>query len=218
MGEVSKEGRTVLFVSHNMAAINRLCHRSIWLDEGAIREKGDTSTVVASYLSLGAELEGQRRWDNQDNSPGNDMIRLLMVRLINSQGEVMSNIDVRHPFFIEIEYVLLQSVSGIQVGFSISTYDGVIVFVAGDNEDSRWIGKVKKPGKYKSKCKIPGLLFNSGVYYLSVASDLRNAEILFSQENVIRFQVEQTKIPAHSPSKPAGVICPFLEWQIEKVE
>jgi hypothetical protein len=62
------------------------------------------------------------------------------------------------------------------------------------------------------------LLFNSGVYYLSVASDLRNAEILFSQENVIRFQVEQTKIPAHSPSKPAGVICPFLEWQIEKVE
>ncbi len=218
MGDVAKEGRTVLFVSHNMAAVNRLCHRGICLDEGRLQMAGTAESVVAFYLSTGSESEGERRWEKLEAAPGNEKIRLRAVAVINSEKEVTSIVDVRFPFYVEIEYEVLQPLLGVQVGFWLLTSDGIVVFVAGDNEDRKWLGRLRDPGHYKSICKVPGLLLNSGVYALTVASDMRNVELLFAEENTLRFHVEQTQVPAHSYAKPAGVICPFLEWRVSKLE
>jgi lipopolysaccharide transport system ATP-binding protein len=218
MGEVAKEGRTVLFVSHNMAAINRLCCWALWLDAGRPQMLGSAESVVAAYLSTGAELEGERRWEDLKEAPGNEKIRLQAVRILNSDGLVSSTVDVRHPFHVEIEYDILQPLMGAQVGFWLLTSDGVVVFVAGDNEDQSWVGRPRKPGRHKSTCKVPALLLNGGLYTLTVASDLRNTELLFVTDDALRFHVEQTLIPAHSHQRPAGVICPFLEWQVRRID
>lgn len=102
------------------------------------------------------------------------------------------------------------------MGFHLSTVDGVIVFVAGDNEDAAWTGKTRPSGVYRSVCKVPALLLNSGPYTLNVASDLRNTELLFLTESVLGIDVDQTILPAHSKAKPAGVISPLLEWEVRR--
>jgi len=214
MGDVAKAGRTVLFVSHNMAAVSRLCRRAMFLNEGRLQMTGPAQDAVEAYLATGTRAEGERRWENLEGAPGNDKIRLRAVRVLNADGEVSSVVSNQHPFYVAIEYDVLQPLSGCQVGFWVLSSDGVIVFVAGDNEDSNWLGRVRNLGSYKSTCKIPGRLLNSGLYTLTIASDVRNAELVFVEENALRFYVEQTKIPAHSQAKPAGVICPFLEWQV----
>ena len=220
MEDVGKQGRTVLFVSHNMAAVNRLCRHAIWLSEGRLQLMGVADQVVAAYLSAGAATEGnngERRWEDLREAPGNDKIRLRAVRILSSEGEVTSELDVRFPLYVELEYDVLEPLSGVQVGFWVLAADGVVVFVAGDNEDASWLGRVRERGTYKSRCKVPGRLLNSGLYTLTVAADIRNAEILFVRENAVRFQVEQTQLPAHSCARPAGVICPFLEWRVSKL-
>ncbi len=217
MGKVAREGRTVLFVSHNMPAVNRLCRSGMLLTEGRLEIADTAENVVAAYLSLGDEAEGEHRWENLQEAPGNEKVRLRAVRILSSDGQVTSIIDVRFPFYVEIEYDILQPLLGVQVGFWVLTSDGVVVFVAGDNEDRNWLGRMRERGSYKSLCKVPGLLLNSGLYTLTVACDIRNLELLFVHESAVRFHVEQTQIPAHSNARPAGVICPFLEWRVSKV-
>src|SRR5262249_31188919 len=70
MQEVSRVGRTVLFVSHNMAAIGQLCQHAIWLDNGAIREEGPARDILAAYLRQTVVMQGERRWDNPQSAPG----------------------------------------------------------------------------------------------------------------------------------------------------
>lgn len=217
MSDVSKQGRTVLFVSHNMAAINRLCDKGIWLNDGMVRYIGSAEQAVAAYLSTGLETKGEHRWEDSKKAPGDGRLRLRAVRVLDSANKTSSIIDVKEPFWIEIEYDILVPLLGIQLGFSLCTADGIIAFVAGDNEDSRWLGKIREPGRFKSTCRIPGLLLNSGTYYLSFASDLRNAEILLRVDNALRIQVEQTVLPAHSNARPVGVICPHLEWNVRMI-
>ncbi|MBU1727398.1 MAG: ABC transporter ATP-binding protein [Candidatus Omnitrophica bacterium] len=218
MDDVTRGGRTVLFVSHNMAAINRLCRKVIWLDEGKVKMFGPTQEVVSSYLAFGEEFEGQRRWVDEPSSPGNDNIRLRSVRLLDVNQQPVSSVDAANPFFVEIEYKILNPVSGVQVGFWLISAQGIVVFVSGDKEDVEWADKTRQPGIYKSACKIPGLLLNSGMYSLTIASDVFNNEAIFVKEGALSFQVEQTRLPAHSSTRPAGIICPFLEWHITKTE
>jgi len=218
MGGVAKSGRTVLFVSHNMAAISKLCGRVIWLDEGQVRMIGAPDSVISAYLATDVEIAGERRWENLEQAPGNEKIRLRSVRILNSNGITISTVDVKHPFFVELQYDIMAPLTGVQVGFWVLTSDGTVVFVAGDKEDALWTNRERKAGKYKSACKIPARLLNSGHYTLTVASDLRNVELLFVEENAVSFQVEQTDIPAHSSTRPSGVICPFLDWQIHQLE
>jgi lipopolysaccharide transport system ATP-binding protein len=216
MGDVSRQGRTVLFVSHNMAAVNRLCHNAIWLDGGKIQSTGSPQEIVTLYIHTGINANGERQWNDRGKAPGDDRVRLLAARVLDSNQKVTSTLDSKNPFYIEIEYDVLTPLHGMQVGFSLSTSDGVIVFVAGDNEDTAWVRAIRQSGHYKSRCKVPGMLLNSGTYSLGFASDLRNAEILFRCDNALKLDVEQTLLPLHSHTRPAGVICPPLEWHVNK--
>lgn len=219
MDNVAKEGRTILFVSHNMAAINRLCRWCMWIDEGRLRMVGTPNNVVSAYLAVGAEAGGERRWDNLQEAPGNEEIRVRAVRVLDSDGEVSSTLDQRFPFSVEIEYDILSPLSGVRVGFVLLNSEGVIVFGPNDNEDIAWQGKIRKPGRYKSICTIPGSLLNSDPYTLTVCADMPGTVgELFSAENVLRFQIEPTGgLRSSYTDRLRGIICPSFEWHIYKL-
>ena len=112
MQDVSKdEGRTVLFVSHNMESIKNLCTRSILLKKGQVINNGPTKTVINSYLNLATDnvkrYDGERTW-NMDNAPGDDAVRLLGIRSKNKKGEIISTFDVSEEIFIEIDFIVLK--------------------------------------------------------------------------------------------------------------
>lgn len=215
MGDVAKEGRTVLFVSHNMAAINRLCHWGMWLDKGQVKMIGPTESVVSAYLSDSAKAEGERRWDNLEEAPGNEKIRLRAVRVINSDGKVSSTVTSHKPFYVEIEYDVLSPLSGARVGFFLLNSEGIVIIAPNDTEDENCETMLRQPGRYISRCRIPGNLLNAGSYTITPSADIPFVESIFFQDNAVRFQIERTEGAYSSrPDRLNAIICPSLEWKI----
>lgn len=216
MEDVSaKNGRTVLFVSHNMAAIKQLCSLSCWVDRGSILMFSDTPEVVSGYLSSGsAASSGERSW-SVDSSPGDHRIRLLAVRTMNDLGDISSGFDMNRSFQIELEYEILQSQAGMRTGFWVYTIEGILVFVAGDNEDRNWVGRRRPEGRYRSRCSIPAGLLNSGQYSLTLAADIQGSEMLFCEAAALLFNIEHTAISTlDGADRSPGIICPSLNWEI----
>lgn len=139
MEDVSaREGRTILFVSHNMAAVGQLCDRGLWLERGTIKSMGTVSKVVDAYLSDGDAAAGVRIWSGSESAPGNERISLLVVRVRDHLDEVSAQLDMEHSFSVELEYQIHAPHAQLRTGFWIYTAEGVLVFVAGDNEDPAW--------------------------------------------------------------------------------
>jgi lipopolysaccharide transport system ATP-binding protein len=131
MGDVTSEGRTVLFVSHNMSVVSRLCDRGIWMEAGRVAAEGPMEDVVREYLgSSGARTAGFEA-TKLEAAPGNELIRLRGVRVKDHAGRLTSSIDGRHTVFVEIEYVTLRA-SVVRTSFRLATAEGVIPVTSTD--------------------------------------------------------------------------------------
>src|SRR5512138_3373878 len=104
MGDVARAGRTVLFVSHNMGAIQQLCSRAILLNEGKIVVDDSTGAVVSKYLTMGVTQHGERLWPDIHEAPGDNLARLRGVRVLDRDKKICTSFDVRDPVAIEVEY------------------------------------------------------------------------------------------------------------------
>ncbi len=213
-----KEGRTVLFVSHNMAAISQLSCKSLWVDRGRIAMFAGTNEVIRAYLSSGAaESVGERTWDAA-TAPGNERIRLLSVRVINDDGLICSSVDMSSPFQVELIYEILESHAGMRTGFWIFTMEGVLVFVTGDSEDRNWLDRRRPEGRYRSRCWLPAGLLNSGEYSITVAADIQGSEMLFVESAALYFSIEHTSTSfLDGAGRSPGIICPALPWLIDPI-
>ena len=218
MGEVAKGGRTVLFVSHSMAAINRLCRRALWLDTGKIQSIGNTESVVSAYLSACVGEGDERVWENPGQAPGNEKIRLRAVRIRTEMGHAANTLATEAAFFIDVVYDILDDLPPLRIVIKVTTLDGTTVFLTRDNYQNRWGTDVRRPGRYTSRCHIPGELLNAGSYTLTVSAEVPFVTFLFLEEDVLRLVVERTGGMGgeYAESWP-GIICPPLRWDVMSV-
>jgi lipopolysaccharide transport system ATP-binding protein len=216
MGEVTeKEGRTVLFVSHNMAAVNRLCRLGIWLSQGSVHLMSSSQDVVAAYLDHDAQIVGEQRWHNLRQAPGNDKIKLRAIRIVNTECNVTTTLNAETPFFVEIEYEIIHSLSGARIGFFLNNSEGIVIFAPNDSEHNSHQNNLRNPGCYTSRCQIPGELLNMGHYSITVSADIPAVESLFYVEYALQFQIERIQgAYSERPDLLPGVICPPLKWTI----
>jgi lipopolysaccharide transport system ATP-binding protein len=213
MGDVAREGRTVLFVSHNMSAITRLCERTLWIDQGCLCMTGSTEVTVSRYLTNEASLDGQCVWERGMANPGVDEFMLRAIRIKNEAGEITSTLDARKPFWVEIEYEIIEHLPFCRVGLRLSTVEGITVFAAYDADQDEYAGP-RDPGHFVSKCKIPGFLLNPGRFVLSSAAGMTGVKTLMQLENVLFFDVVDTgSVGSHITSERWGIIRPKLEWR-----
>ncbi len=215
MQDVAHSGRTVLFVSHNMAAINRLCERTLWIDSGQLRLQGPTESVVSRYLTSWAVQAGEQRWVEGLANPGEQTFKFLAVRVRTGAGEITPKLDVRKPFWIELDYALTKRLPFVRVGFVLSTVQGVPVFEMYDSDDARFAG-AREPGQYRLRCEVPGDLLNTDRYLLSLNAGLPNVRNLAYAEGVLSFDIEDAgAVGSHIVERREGVIRPRLYWQRE---
>jgi lipopolysaccharide transport system ATP-binding protein len=127
MREVASGGRTVLFVSHQLAAISRLCTSAIWLEQGKVRARGHPNEVVAGYLRPEIGGAAVRRWEGSAR-PGSGPIRLEQV-VVTVDGEASSAVDIQRPFVVELEYEVTEPAEGLRVRFVLYAGDGTTVFM-----------------------------------------------------------------------------------------
>ena len=168
MQEVSRDGRTILFVSHNMQAVTRLCPRAVLLSSGRVEADGPTDAVVARYLSAELGTQARREWAAGDPAaPGNDWVRLRAVRVRDDRGATIESLDIRQRVGIEIEFQVTRREQPFVPGIVLVNEQGGPVFSAMDT-DPRW-REACEPGSYTATAWIPGNLLNEGTMVVSVA-------------------------------------------------
>jgi lipopolysaccharide transport system ATP-binding protein len=218
MEEVAGQGRTVLFVSHNMAAVSRFCNWCVWLDQGVVREIGDAETVVAKYLTTGVEQCGEATFKDDSSAPGSEYVRLLGVRIKGRRGEITSAPDSRESMYLEIEYRMLRDASGLRVGATLMGADGAIVLSTKDL-DTLPENLARRPGRYISRCEIPGNFLNYGQYFFSVGADFPMIQTHFFVDRVLALRVERVGGAAsHIPDGRDGLLRMMLPWELDHVD
>ncbi|MEW6404498.1 MAG: ABC transporter ATP-binding protein [Chloroflexota bacterium] len=221
MQDVAGEGRTVLFVSHNMPAITSLCQRAVLLNEGRVIAIDDADVVVAQYIQLGIEAASERKWSNE-NAPGNDVVRLLSIRACDESGGGPPTFDIRRPIAVEIEYEVLKTGIWFTPAVLLKNEIGVILFNSAAQITPDWNNAVSISGRYQSRCWIPGNFFAEGLFVVQVTfwgfSRPPHKGIVI--DDAIRFQVfdplEGDSVRGKTTGYYPGVIRPKLEWTIEK--
>jgi len=218
MSDVAGQGRTVLFVSHNMGAVGRLCHRAVVLAAGTVQGIGSAQNMIALYTSHGAAEKGERLWP-QDSGPGDEEIRLCGIRIRGPEGRVGASLDITRPFQIELEYAVFREIPPPRIGVGLAGPDGTIVCFSADMENQASAGERRTPGRYISACTVPGNFLNQGPYSVSNCwADLPNVKVYFAETNLLDFHVEQTGgVSSRYNERWPGVTCPAFEWSLRRV-
>ncbi len=211
----TKEGRTVLFVSHNMTAMATLCKSIIYMKNGFIDKTGEAREMINYYLNSTNDNIIQRKWDI-DNAPGDEIVRLLEVKLSNDYNETIDSIDFYEGGNIEFTYVILKDgyfpIPNIHVFNQHSDY----VFVS--NADRKKV--LNTIGTYTTKVKLPHHFLNGGGYMLGVAvSTMSPLVVHFFEKEALRFDVIENMEFRNSDYRcpMPGIIRPVLDWRIEKI-
>lgn len=218
MNDVAAQGRTVLFVSHNMSAILRLTQEVIVMQKGHLVMRGSTTEAVDHYLASGQSQAGERNWDPQEIPLGAEPFRPLSLRLTDAKGAVADNVRSVEPLALEMRYQLSAPITGLRVGFYLNTIRGEYVFTSFDVDEPEEFEKlsVRKPGTYVSKCVIPGDLLNEGRYLIGVNASSFGVKRYFMDENALSFSVDPSAAPGMQwAEQRQGPLRPRLKWTIE---
>ena len=214
MGDVSREGRTVLLVSHNMGVVTRLCERAFWFENGRLKLTGDSNSVVSSYLSQGTQ--GQAIWSNPASKSHDLEVQIKSARLLSSDNHPTPVIEFNSNFSIEITYEIIRPTRDLCILCRVTDSHGNIVWTSWDTDTTNWKGRVREQGWYTSICNVPGCLLRPGYYQLSVGSYVNNVKKIEYHENVLTFEISEVGYTLNRYR--IGVITPLLDWKVEKTE
>lgn len=216
MQDVGQEGRTVLFVSHNMPAITRLCPRTILLDEGKVLRDGPSHQVVSAYLSSGLGTTAAREWPDLGKAPGNDIVRLRAVRVRTEDGQITDAMDIRKPVGIEMEYEVLEPGHVLVPNYHVFNEEGVHVFSVCDLNPA-WHQRPRPGGLFVSTAWIPGNLLSEGSLIVGAAiSTLEPFFVHLYERDAVTFQVidslDGDSARGDYAGPMSGVVRPLLRW------
>ena len=182
MDDVAHGGRTIVFVSHNMAALRKLCPRAILIENGRITESGDADLIVSHYLQRNLESKLGTVWDDPESAPGDSRVRLRSVRVI-PQASSGEPITIHTSLRIEFTYWNYIPGAILNVSMLLHNSEEVCVFNAGSGHGPRPAGIIRHT------LEIPGDLLNTGSYYINVII-VKDASVgILFQNNVVAFEV-----------------------------
>jgi lipopolysaccharide transport system ATP-binding protein len=225
MEEVGRGGRTVLFVSHNMPAVVRLCSRAVLLSEGRVLRDGPSEEVVRDYLKVGAESTATRLWPDAAVAPGNASVRLHSVKVVDqATGQVSESIDIRHPIEVVIEYFNHANDERIHAAFEVHDENNYVLFSTGDYVNADWRRTARRfDGRVRSTCTIPGNFFAEGQLRLLVALVTHQpVAVLWAERDVVSFMVvdhsDGDGARGEQPGRFPGLVRPLLDWKVERLQ
>ena len=218
MGGVAEQGRTVLFVSHNLTAMQGLCNRIIWLREGRVVEDGAPGRVVSDYLENSFSSLTEQVWDDIATAPGNEAVRLRSARVRPEGGAPSDPITIKTPFVIEFDYWNLQPGAVLNLSLAVTNQEGVMVFSSGPTREPVWHGRPFPVGLFRSRCHVPGDLLNDGAHHIRLLAVRDRNVVIYNHPGVLSFDVrEVAETRQYWYDKWPGAVRPDLEWSTEMV-
>ncbi len=219
MGQVAHEGRTVFFVSHNMAAVRQLCTRAIMLDSGNVVMDGAVDKVIAYYLSKGAAANPLREWTDDATAPGNATACLRRVRVANAAGLTAGELSSDEPITIEISYNVNKDGARLGASVIVNNQEGVCVFSSIDNHQTEWHGVPRPQGVYLSALEIPKSLLPDGSFNVTVLLWEHGYTPICSVTDAVSFEiVDSGEVRGDYFRAMSGIIRPSFVWRTQKLE
>lgn len=216
MESVHQSGRTVVFVSHNMPAVTRLCPRTILLEKGTIAFDGPSHEAVGIYLGSGKGTNAAREWENIAEAPGNDIVRLRAVRVRSEDGRLCETIDIRSSFGVEMEFEVLKDGHVLAPAFQFVNMEGVVVFTALDH-DNEWRRRPRPVGRFVTTAWVPGNFLSEGTLIIGASiATLEPARLHFRERDIVSFHVvdslEGNAARGDYAGPMPGIVRPMLNW------
>jgi lipopolysaccharide transport system ATP-binding protein len=212
MKDVStQKGRTIIFVSHNMQAINSLCSKAIWLQKGSVLANGDARTVVNNYMSQLQRRIWKQEW-NWNEAPGNDAIKVLSVELIPQLPDPLAPLDIRAPLTVKFRFYNAGNNINLMADLLLFTLTGDCIF------DVHTTPAEYGEGILDGECTIPGNFLNDGSYYFSLHFAKDSSQQLFYLEECLYFDVEDYREGINWYDKWWGYVRPKFPFSLTPVK
>jgi len=213
MGQAAKHGRTVLFVSHNIVAVQSLCNRALFLSDGQMAADGLVGDVVPQYLAKGLredDASSTKSWTDLSSAPGNETAKVTNVRVAPAVPVANGLITMETPISIEVEYRRIVQERVFHLTFHLVNEQEVVVLTTGTGTCP------PKPGIYRSRCTIPGNLLNSGSYRLKLLFVEDYSRCTWLEEAMTSFSVEDLRERKNGwmGREPSAVQIPLV-WRTE---
>jgi lipopolysaccharide transport system ATP-binding protein len=188
MKDVAGQGRTVLFVSHQIASVTRLCNRVLWLDQGQVSEVGDAEQICSHYLANGSTASSRRDWNSNTKAPGNEWVRLEYIEAL-ANGKPADGMNIDAPLDVVMSYRVLKEGKVLIPNLHFYGDDGTLIFISHD-WDPYWREKARPTGAYRTTFTVPGNFFSEGRFVLTAAiSTYLPFEVHFVEQEVVAFNV-----------------------------
>ncbi|HEX6097600.1 MAG TPA: ABC transporter ATP-binding protein [Thermoanaerobaculia bacterium] len=218
MEDIGQHGRTILFVSHNLASITRLCNRALLIEAGRVARDADAHEVVRHYLHSDLGTTAAREWLEGPGAPGNDIARLRAVR-VRSGGEIVQKVDIRRPVDVEMEWEALRPGHVLVPNMHFHNEEGLVVFISSDL-DPKWRSRPREVGRYVSTIHVPGNFLSEGTMIVGAAvSTMDPVHVHFYERDAVAFEVVDvlagdTARGDYGGPIP-GAVRPLLPWTNE---
>ena len=220
MKDISEgEGRTILFVSHNMGSISSLCNRTILLQNGQIFKEGGTSEVVAFYFNNGSGGFSFVDYTKLKHTYMDEYTELLRAIICNSDGIILDRVSIDESFFVKMTYKVKKKINGKCVpNFHFFSCEGSYIFVSSPPNVN-----ILESGIYTAICEVPMHLINNGIINIGVAltTYIANGHFVnfFDKSaltlNIIDLLNDGSRRYGYSGKIP-GYVRPNLDWEIIK--
>ncbi|NJL86672.1 MAG: ABC transporter ATP-binding protein [Leptolyngbyaceae cyanobacterium SM1_1_3] len=216
MEQVGKDGRTVIFVSHQMDMIQNLCSYCFLIEDGSIANGGLPSLIVEKYLQYS---DSQQKLSFSVQEDNNLPLQITHGKLLNSKGTPESKFDLFEDIIVYIEYKVNTSKSGMIINLEIKR-NGTALFLSFDTDQDTHKLESRETGKYFSEIKLPNPLLKSGFYSIDLATGIANLKTFQRLNDILQFDVELTSKPSSFLSyadKRPGLIAIPLKWNCGKL-
>jgi len=219
MGEVAGRGRTVLFVSHNMVAIQGLCSSVVWLHKGEIKDEGPPGEVVSKYLRTSLSVRSEQVWNDVNTAPGNEQVHIRRARVRPTDGNASRPINVHTPITMEFEYWNHVPGAHLHLSVVISTEEGYPIFNTGSGAEPVWHGRPFPAGVFRSVFHIPAELLNDGTHRVHLYVIKDQSVTIYDNDDILVFDVEDSfEARTGWYGKWMGAVRPNLKWETEFLE
>jgi len=223
--ELEQAGTTIVFISHDLTAVERLCNRVILMQGGQIAAIGAPRDVIAEYQSAGTQLisslrpniPAEQEWRDINEAPGNEVVRLRSVRVCTRDGQTAATVDIQYPVGIEMVYEVLEPGHVLIPNYHFITQDGMHLFAV-QEVNSEWRRRPRPIGQYASTAWIPGNFLAEGILKIDVAVSTHIPETVVhaSSHQTVSFQVidnlhEDSARGDYIGMMP-GIIRPMVNW------
>ena len=206
----SRQGRTILYVSHNMPSVVSLCNRALYLEKGKMADIGPSQKVVNAYLHHNQTKLYHQYWDRIEQAPGNNFIRINFVELIPHK-EPNAPLDIRTPITIHFKFWNLVEGQNICVGLHLFTQSRECIF------DINSIPQEYSRGLVEGQCEIPGNFLNDGSYYFSLIFVKDTSVELFYFEECLSMEVEDYRENMNWYGKWSGYVRPKFPFRMRQI-